>query len=53
MVILAGIAVGIFIELIQGNYIYRRYYETEDIIANSIGTIFGGLGYTVIGRKLV
>jgi len=53
IVLLAGIAIGIFVELIQGNYIPKRYYDTEDILVNSIGTIFGGLGYTLIGRKLV
>ncbi|MFT4602109.1 MAG: glycopeptide antibiotics resistance protein [Arenicella sp.] len=53
VVILAGIAIGVFVELIQGNYIYKRYYDTEDIIVNSIGTVIGGLGYTLIGRKLV
>ena len=53
MVILAGIAIGIFVELIQGNFIYRRYYDPEDIVVNSIGTIFGGISYTLIGRKLV
>ena len=52
-VVLAGIIIGILIELIQGNFIYRRYYDLEDIIVNSIGTIFGVYGYTLIGRKLV
>jgi glycopeptide antibiotics resistance protein len=51
--ILVGIAIGISVELIQGNFIYRRYYDPEDILVNGIGTIFGAFGYNWIGRKLV
>jgi len=53
VLILVGITVGIFVELIQGNFIYRRYYDPEDILVNGIGTIFGAFGYSWIGRKLV
>ncbi|UKN03414.1 VanZ family protein [Paracrocinitomix mangrovi] len=53
MVISIGISYGYLIELIQGNFIYQRYYDTEDIIVNGIGTIFGVLGYILIGKKLV
>ena len=53
VVILAGTSIGFFVELIQGNFIYRRYFDTEDIIVNGIGTVFGVLGYHLIGRKLV
>ena len=53
ILILTGISIGLAIELIQENFIYRRYYDTEDIVINGIGTIFGCLGYTWIGRKLV
>ncbi|MEO9797386.1 MAG: VanZ family protein [Crocinitomicaceae bacterium] len=52
-IILAGILIGIFVELVQGNFIYRRYYDPEDILVNGIGTIFGAFAYTLIGRKLV
>lgn len=50
---LFGIAFGYLIELLQGNFIYRRYYDPEDIVVNAIGTIFGALSYTWIGRKIV
>lgn len=52
-IILAGILIGILVELVQGNFIYRRYYDPEDILVNGIGTVFGAIGYTLIGRKLV
>lgn len=52
-IVLAGIIIGYSIELIQGNFIYRRYYDNEDVLVNTIGTIFGAIGYTLIGRKLV
>ena len=52
-VVLAGILIGYSVELIQGNFIYRRYYDNEDVVINSIGTIFGVISYTLIGRKLV
>ncbi len=53
MVVLAGIAIGVFVELVQGNCIFKRYYELWDIFSNSVGTIIGALSYTLIGRKLV
>lgn len=53
VLILVGIAIGTSIELVQGNFIYRRYFDIEDIVVNVIGTIFGALGYKLIGRKLV
>lgn len=52
-IVLAGIIIGYSVELIQGNFIYRRYYDNEDIVVNSIGTVFGAISYTLIGRKLV
>lgn len=52
-VTVACIFIGYAIELLQGNFIYRRYYDPEDIAVNSIGTVFGALGYTLIGRKIV
>ena len=52
-IILSGILIGILVELVQGNFSYRRYYDPEDILVNGIGTIFGAIGYTLIGRKLV
>lgn len=52
-IVLAGIIIGYSVELIQGNFIYRRYYDLEDVVVNTIGTIFGAISYTLIGRKLV
>ena len=51
--ILVGIGIGYSIELIQGNFIYRRYFDYQDIAVNTFGTIFGAIAYTLIGRKLV
>ncbi|MBD3636920.1 MAG: VanZ family protein [Crocinitomicaceae bacterium] len=53
VIVLVAFAIGYAIELIQGNFIYQRYYDPEDVAVNGIGTIFGGLGYTLIGRKIV
>lgn len=52
-IVVAGILIGVFVELVQGNFIYKRYYDLEDIIVNGIGTIIGAIIYTLIGRKLV
>jgi glycopeptide antibiotics resistance protein len=53
LIILTGILIGVSIELVQGNLIYKRYYDLEDVLVNGIGTIFGAFVYTLIGRKLV
>jgi glycopeptide antibiotics resistance protein len=52
MVILAGILIGYTIELIQGNFIYRRYFDIADIVMNGFGTIFGVIMFSLTGRKL-
>ena len=52
VVILAGILIGYSIELIQGNFIFRRYFDVSDIVMNSFGTIFGVITYSLTGRKL-
>ncbi len=53
IIILTGIAFGIFVELIQGFFIYQRFFGVTDIIANSLGTIFGVILAALIGRKLI
>ena len=53
IITLAGIAIGLFVELIQGFFIYKRYFDPSDIVANGIGTIFGGIMYRLTGKKLV
>ena len=52
VVILAGILIGYAIELIQWNFIFRRYFDVADIVMNSFGTIFGVFMYSLTGRKL-
>lgn len=52
VVILVGISIGYAIELIQGNFIFRRYFDVADIVMNSFGTIFGVIMYSLTGRKL-
>jgi VanZ family protein len=51
--LLAGICYGTSIELIQGFYIYQRYFDTLDIFANTIGTVFGVITARLTGIKLV
>ena len=53
MLALAGITFGIFVELVQGIFIYRRYFSVTDIIANGFGTVFGLAAVAAIGRKLI
>lgn len=53
VLILVGMAYGYFVELIQGNFIYQRYYDSSDIIANSFGTIFGVFLLPLMGRKIL
>lgn len=48
-----GIAYGISIELIQGFYIYQRFFDTSDIFANTFGTIFGVMIARLTSIKLV
>jgi len=52
-VILAGILVGYIIELVQGKFIYRRYFDYIDVVANGFGTIFGVIAFTLIGIKIL
>lgn len=53
IVLSVGIVYGISIELIQGFYIYQRFFDTADIFANTFGTIFGVLGARLTSIKLV
>ena len=53
IILLVGIAYGTSIELIQGFYIYQRFFDTADIFANTIGTIFGVLAARLTSIKLV
>ena len=52
VVILAGIIFGYIIELIQGGFIFRKYFDTAHIVMNSFSTIFGAITSSLIGRKL-
>ena len=53
IIILVGISFGIFVELIQGFFIYQRYFGVTDILANSLGTIFGVILTVLTCRKLI
>lgn len=52
-VILIGVGFGLTIELIQGNYIYRRYFDVCDLVANFFGTIFGVFIFRLTGIKFI
>lgn len=41
LILTAGIGYGALIEILQGTLIYRRYFDLMDLLANSLGTIFG------------
>lgn len=53
IILSVGIAYGLTIELIQGFYIYQRFFDPSDIIANLFGTIFGVFLGRLTGIKLV
>jgi glycopeptide antibiotics resistance protein len=53
IILLVGIIYGTSIELIQGFYIYQRFFDTADIFANTVGTIFGVLAARLTSIKLV
>lgn len=48
-IIVSVIAFGLFIEFLQGNFIYRRFFSWEDFVANSAGAIVGWVAF--IGYK--
>ncbi len=52
-VILIGIGFGLMVELIQGNYIFRRYFDIYDLVANLFGTIFGVIMFRLTGIKFI
>jgi VanZ family protein len=51
LVALAGIIFGFFVELVQGSFIYRRYFDWADVVANMFGTVFGLVVMALICRK--
>jgi len=53
ILVLVGIVFGTFVELVQGSFIYQRYFDLLDILANSIGSLVGMLIVALISRKLV
>ena len=44
--------IGLIVELIQGNFIFRRFFSWDDAVANTFGTIVGAFGYYWTSRKL-
>ncbi len=51
LVCVSVVLIGLIIEFLQGNYIPKRYFSWEDVIANSIGTIIGFLIQLVYIKK--
>ncbi|WP_027418050.1 VanZ family protein [Crocinitomix catalasitica] len=45
VIIIAGIVIGISLELMQEYLIPFRFYDIKDIIINSFGTVFGSIIY--------
>ena len=48
---ICGIVFGFLVELIQGNFIHRRFFAWDDVIANVAGTIIGAVSYAWISRN--
>lgn len=52
VLLIAGIAYGVLIEVLQATMSLGRSYELDDIIANTIGCLLGVLSISYIKRKL-
>ena len=52
VLLIAGIAYGVLIEVLQATMSLGRSYELDDIIANTIGCVLGVLSISYIKRKL-
>ncbi len=50
-IIVVCISIGLGIELLQGSVIPLRFFSWKDIVANSIGTIFGLLLFLYYRKK--
>lgn len=50
-IIVGSILFGLCIEILQGEFIFQRYFSWGDSIANAIGTIAGYLAYLIYKKK--
>lgn len=48
----SGFSVGLILEVIQENFIFGRYFELLDLVANGIGCIFGIILFKIIYRDI-
>jgi VanZ family protein len=46
-----GISIGYLVEVIQGNFITNRFFDTYDVLANTCGTITGSILFNNIRRN--
>ena len=44
---------GLVIEYVQGNFVFRRFFSWGDALANTIGAILGTVAYHWTSRKLL
>lgn len=52
IIFIGGFALGLVLELIQENFIFGRYFELLDLVANGIGCIFGIILFKIIYRDI-
>lgn len=47
-----GFLLGLVLEIIQENFIFGRYFELLDLVANGIGCIFGILLFKIVYKDI-
>ncbi len=49
---IGGFSLGLILEVIQENFIFGRYFELLDLVANGIGCIFGIVLFKIIYKDI-
>ena len=49
---IGGFSLGLILEVIQENFVFGRYFELLDLVANGIGCIFGIVLFKIIYKDI-
>ena len=50
-IVVSSIFIGLCIEILQGQFVFQRYFSWGDFVANSIGTFVAYLAYLLYKKK--
>lgn len=50
-IVVSAIIIGLFIEILQGKFIPKRFFSWDDVLANSIGALIGYWTYKWYKKK--